>query len=187
MKGTNRVCRIWRIALAALILLGTAAAAPCSQPRQISIAEWNRLAADKLVAFRSEIEAELGAREAYRDDLLGVDIAIYPLTANDERAASGRVYYADDGKALGFSLSYPDRGLDIRRRFLLTHLENLLHAGEFSAIAGTKTNCRRYEIVSVGQHGADVYTLDASLYGQMAATGDVPSLPPDHGRLGLAA
>jgi hypothetical protein len=167
-----------------LLLHGAAASAAQALCRDA----WDALLPHALGAGEHTIAERIGNPDARAYDvLLDADVAAYRLSGEAAAPREGRVYYRN-GIAVAVATIYDnERSGGLLPRFLLEHADEILDYGDRSAVAGLRENCDVYTVLSVGDRESGVYILNAAFYRKMAALGDLPSLPPDHGRKGHAA
>lgn len=153
-------------------------------------AEWSALSENFLMAERSEIEKLIGTPiSTAHDELLSAETVLYAVAAPESSpfpAKGGTVYYLD-GVAQGFSTSYEHAGTRLLTRFLLDNLGQILLDSDRSAIAGSGYDCNVLRVFALGSSEDTHYILARDLYTKMERTGDLPPIPPQHGRKGFAA
>lgn len=150
---------------------------------------WSAFAESSLMSERGAVEKRIGAPDSeIFDDLLSADTSVYALERGDGPFAAlrGVVYYID-GIAHGLSVVYEPSGVRQLARFALENFDDILLYGELSALAGDGYDCGVLAAFTSGRSGDTRYILTRELYSRMARTGDLPSLPPTHGRKGYAA
>ncbi len=157
--------------------------------RALAFDAWRTVTRDSLLREAREVERALGAvpSRGY-DDFLSLETAAFAI---DESASRGAPYlgvvYIEGGLAVGFSTHYRATSHGMLTRFKLAHFDELLYDADLSAIAGAARDCARYHVFTVGREENVAYLLDGNVYRRMEKLGALPALPPDHGRVGLAA
>lgn len=150
---------------------------------------WQEVTRNSLLREAREVEHALGAAVSRGyDEFLSFETAAFAIDGSDSRDAPYLgVVYIENGLAVGFSTHYRSASCGMLTRFKLAHFGELLYDAELSAIAGAARDCARFHVFMAGREENTAYLLEGDAYRRMEKLGALPTLPPSHGRVGLAA